>query len=147
MEVVETTVATSDSETLRVAGDSVRVLAAAASTENRYEAFEISALENSGPPPHTHAWRELYYVMSGEIELSVNSTTMRLGAGSVSYIPEGAVHTHRIASPNARYVLVADPGGVAACFREIDQETHGSIDDLPKILSIAQRHGFDIKLG
>ena len=146
MSAIEKTIARTDSESFQVAGDTIRLLAGAESTGLHYEAFEVCARENNGPPPHTHSWREFYYMIDGEIDLTIDGTTMRLGPGSCAHVREGALHTHRIASASARFVLIADPAGVAAFFREIDRETQGSSEDIPKILSIAQRHGFTISV-
>lgn len=143
MTAAEKTVASLDSEGYRVAGDLIRPVTMADST-NAYEAFVVTAVENNGPPPHSHDWRELYYMIDGEIDLIVDGVTTRLKPGEFARVPAGAVHLHRVVSANARFMFIVDPSGAVAFFEEIDRETQGSCEDVAKIVSIAQRHGFRI---
>lgn len=139
MSAVQQTMTASEIPTFHVAGDTIRLMAG--SSTSRFELFEIAAAENSGPPAHNHDWEEFYYVAEGELDLTVNGLTTRLTAGAFASVTRGSVHTHRVASSSARFVLMASPGGVSRFFHEIDRETQGSVDDIGKILEIAQKHG------
>ncbi len=53
---------------------------------------------------HYHAGHELVYVLEGSAILEVEGKApVRLGPGSVAYMPPGQVHAGRNASPSARF--------------------------------------------
>jgi len=129
---------------LRVAGDVVRVLASAAQTGGGYEIFELEGPEGSGPPLHAHPWTEAYVVIDGEAEVFVGGATLPATPGSFFQIPAGAMHSYRIKSPTAKFVVITSPGGASGFFHDIDAETAGSCDDMGKVLAVAMRHGFAV---
>ena len=51
------------------------------------EIFDTRGPANAGPPPHTHAWEEIYVVLSGELEVIVDGKTSRLMPGGFAHIP------------------------------------------------------------
>ena len=129
---------------LRVVGDTIRVLAGAPDTGGAYEIFELRGPRDSGPPPHAHPWNEAYVVLEGEAEVLVDGSTRNVTAGCFVNIPAGAVHSYRVLSEGARFIIVTSPAGAAEFFAELDRETEGSKDDLAKIVAVATRHGFTV---
>jgi hypothetical protein len=51
-------------------GDLVTYKARSAETGGAYFCFEVSTTPGFGPPLHTHAYRELFYVLEGEYEFT-----------------------------------------------------------------------------
>jgi len=43
--------------------------------------FDTSGPAAAGPPPHVHPWEEVYVVLSGELEVTVEGETRTLSAG------------------------------------------------------------------
>jgi mannose-6-phosphate isomerase-like protein (cupin superfamily) len=46
-------------------------------------------------PPHRHVHEELLFVREGEMEVTVNGRTSRLGAGSCAYMASSDLHGYR----------------------------------------------------
>jgi quercetin dioxygenase-like cupin family protein len=134
----------SDGPTYRVVGDTIRVLAGSQDTGGVYEVFEMRGPRESGPPPHSHPWSEAYFVVEGEVEVTVGAGSMVAAAGCFVNVPPGTLHTYRILSDGARFVIVTSPAGAADFFRDLDRETGGSCEDLPAIMRVALRHGFTV---
>ncbi len=57
---------------LKMVGEEVIVLASGAQTGS-YEIFRQAGPEGSGPPPHSHAWDEAFYVIDGEVMFGVDA--------------------------------------------------------------------------
>ncbi|HEV3468564.1 MAG TPA: cupin domain-containing protein [Pyrinomonadaceae bacterium] len=129
---------------LRIVGDTVRVLAAGPDTGGAYEIFELSGPRGSGPPPHAHPWNEAYVMLEGEAEILLDGGTRKATAGCFVNIPAGALHSYRVLSEAARFIVVTSPSGAAEFFAELDRETGGSTEDLAKIVQVATRHGFTV---
>ncbi len=65
-------------------------------TGRAYALFEVTTQPNGGPPPHVqHREDESFYVMEGEYEFLIGGQTLRVGAGSLIYVPKGTLHSHR----------------------------------------------------
>ena len=127
----------SDGARLRVAGDTVRVLASSAHTGGAYEIFELEGPAGSGPPPHAHPWAEAYVVTEGDVEVWMEGVKVEGTRGSFFHIPAGITHTYRITSAMAKFVVITSPGGASECFTELDAQT-----DMGKIVEVAMKHGF-----
>lgn len=132
-------ISSADGTRLRVIGDAVRILAAAADTGGAFEVFEMNCPRDSGPPPHAHPWSESYSVIEGSVDVTIGEKTIHATAGCFFHIPAGAIHSHRITSEEAKFVIVTSPGGAADFFRDVDSET-----DMQKIVGTALRHGFTL---
>jgi quercetin dioxygenase-like cupin family protein len=129
---------------LRVVGDTIRVLATAADTGGRFEAFEATGPRDSGPTPHAHPWSESYFIAEGEVDVIVGEERMRATPGSFINIPAGTFHGYRIASLFARFTVITTSEGASAFFHDLDAETEGSVADMEKILEVATRHGVTV---
>ena len=66
----------------------------------------------AGPPPHVHeAMDHLFYVLEGELTISVDGVTHVAGAGAVAFLPRGLVHGFGNLTPNpARLLEINLPG-------------------------------------
>lgn len=128
-----------DGMRLLVTGDSMRFLATAAQTGNRYEMFLMEAVEGSGPPPHAHPWSEAYFVLEGETEIFLDGQHHIAVPGCFLQIPAGTFHTHRVKSKTARFVVVTSPEGASEFMKEVDAETN-----YDKIVASALKHGFTV---
>jgi len=133
-----------DGARLRVAGDVVRVLAAASQTNGSYEIFELEGPEGSGPPPHAHPWAESYLVLDGEADVFIEGQRLDAVPGCFIQIPAGTTHGYRIRSKSAKFVVITSPSGASGFFTEIDAETGGSYEDMGKVVAVAIKHGFTV---
>jgi quercetin dioxygenase-like cupin family protein len=75
-----------------------------AETGGQYWALEGMADAHMAVPLHAHTQEdEVWYVVEGEIEFTVNGETRRGGPGTFAYIPRGVAHTFRVVSGQARW--------------------------------------------
>lgn len=75
-------------------------------------------------PPHCHGREdEVFYVVDGEIELSVGPERVRLRAGELAFAPRGVPHQlhHRGEGP-ARLIVLLTPGTLEGAFVEASRD-------------------------
>jgi quercetin dioxygenase-like cupin family protein len=72
----------SDGRTLQVLADRVRVLVTGEQTANRYELFDLTGPQGSGPPPPSHRWDEAYFILEGEVDVRVGDEGTHATPGS-----------------------------------------------------------------
>jgi quercetin dioxygenase-like cupin family protein len=63
------------------------------------------------PPLHIHHDEdEIFHVVEGDLTLLVGGETLRLGPGQTALAPQGVAHTYRVASEQARWLVVTANG-------------------------------------
>jgi quercetin dioxygenase-like cupin family protein len=89
-------------------------------TEGRYTAYELRVPRGFGPPQHTHADEdEFFIVLEGRVRLQHGQEVVEGTAGSFAYTPRGVSHAFMIDSAEARLLLFFGPAGVERFFREV----------------------------
>jgi quercetin dioxygenase-like cupin family protein len=104
-------------------GDRVTYKVRSAETGGAYFCFEVSTTPGFGPPLHTHEYRELFYVLEGEYEFTVEQdgelTVVTGTAGTTIAIPPNVPHTFKNASNGpARLFFVHQPAALEEFFEE-----------------------------
>jgi len=91
------------------------VLASADETRGELTLLEQVIPAGAGPPAHVHERQaEGFYVLSGELELTVGADDLvvRAGAGSAVWVPKSTRHAFRVTSDeDARLLNFYAPGG------------------------------------
>ncbi len=88
------------------------VLAEGRTTDGSYVLFEELCPRGSGAPPHVHIYTdEVFYVLEGEAEFLIGGEREVVGAGSLVFIPKGAVHAFRVRSETARLLNLYSQAG------------------------------------
>ena len=135
-------------QTLNVLGDEVTLLATGAQTGGTMTAVKVLARPGSGPPPHTHVYAELFYVVEGELEIELEGTNHIVNAGELAAVPGGAVHTYR--NPTAEpvsFLAVLHPAGHERFFADVgvplDVPAPDGPPDVERVMRIARRHGIE----
>lgn len=123
---------------VNVVGEKITVLAGGDLTKP----FELHIQEGvlgGGPPPHFHPWDEAFYVVEGQVEVTVEGKSTTVPAGGYVHIPAGTIHAYKNISSTAKMIgVVSDPRG-GQFFTAMDQfKVPG---DLPRILEVAERFG------
>jgi len=125
---------------LNVVGEQITVLASKAAT-NGYEIFLQDGPEGSGPPPHSHAWDESFYVIRGEIEFGMDEKSMVAGPGTLVHLPAGTVHWFRFGKGGGQMISLAGEGSEASSlFTDIDAEIPAGPPDMDKLHKVAGRN-------
>ena len=104
-------------------GDYVTYKASSAETDGAYFCFEVSTTPGFGPPLHTHEYRELFYVLEGSYEFTLQrggqTETVVGTAGTSIAIPPNVPHTFKNAGEvPARLLFVHQPAALESFFEE-----------------------------
>ena len=88
------------------------IKSSAETTDGRVAVIEHLAPEGAGSPLHVHRNEdEWFYVIDGTLTFWVGGELIVAPAGSFVYGPRGVPHTFTVTSPEARFLLVAEPAG------------------------------------
>lgn len=104
------------------------------------EIFDTKGPANAGPPPHTHAWEEIYVVLSGELDVSVAGKTTRLGPGGFAHVPADTPHGYRNVTA-AHFLTIVTKGNAARFFKQVADEVEMSPPDIAGVLRVGAEHG------
>jgi len=91
-----------EGRTIAVVGDVYRFLATGEDTNEKYAQWEAIVPPGGGPPPHVHSREEEgFYVIDGEITLTISDKRLVASAGMFANMPAGRpIHSRmRAASP------------------------------------------------
>jgi mannose-6-phosphate isomerase-like protein (cupin superfamily) len=142
--------------TVAVVGDVYRFLATGEETNGKYALWEAIVPPGGGPPPHVHSREEEgFYVLDGEITLTIGDKRLVAGAGMFVNMPVGTPHSFKNESGNtARMLISVAPAGLEKMFFEVGVSlSEGSTTALPptraeieKLLAVASRYGIQIML-
>ncbi len=143
------------SKSLWVMGELVTYKVASRQTGGAYSLFELMSWPGGGPPPHVqHREDESFYVLEGEYEFLVEGRTIRVGAGSLIYVPKGNLHAHKnVGTKPGRMLVSQTPGGLhERYFEELGEPAIDKFrppvpevpSDIEKIVAIATEYGIEI---
>jgi quercetin dioxygenase-like cupin family protein len=130
-------------------GDYVTYKVRSAETGGAYFCFEVSTVPGFGPPLHRHAYRELFYVLEGEYELTIESDgqleTITGGAGTAIGVPPNTPHTFKNGSgAPARLLFVHQPAALDEFFEQFGVPVEQNADELdppaPDAMVAALKH-------
>ena len=125
-------------------------------TGGAYALFEATTRPGAGPPPHAHHREdESFYVLEGEYEFLIGRETLRVGAGSLVYVPKGTLHAHRgVGEDVGRMLVTQTPGGLyERFFEEVGKPVDGdreppAFEDRPaaerRIVEVAATYGIEV---
>ena len=125
-------------------------------TGGAYALFEVTTQSGAGPPPHVqHREDESFYVLEGDYQFLNGEETLRVGAGSLLYVPKGTLHAHKnVGKGVGRMLVTQTPGGLYEhFFEEVSKAVDGTdsgplvFEDQPhvgRIVKVAAEHGIEI---
>jgi quercetin dioxygenase-like cupin family protein len=125
-------------ERLSVVGDDVLLRVVDAGD---VEVVEYVSSDRDGPPPHSHPWDEIEFVIEGDVEFLVGDRWSRGGPGTVQMLPRGVAHAVRIPTGTARILMITLGPPYAGFAREVAALGVTGYPDPATLLEIAGRHG------
>lgn len=140
------------SDKFAVAGDVYAILATGKETGAAYALIEARVPVGGGPPPHTQADVEVFYVLAGEIVFTVEGEERVAGPGVYVRVEPGVVHGFKNKSQaDARMLIQTLPAGMEDYFREVGTEVQSMSDDIPvtaehiaRLKATAPKYGINI---
>lgn len=147
-DVKTTTERAAAGEILDVFGPRIQFLTALSNNEGDYCLIRGVVPAGVVVPVHSHAERETFYVLEGEMQGLWKDEWVALGVGDVFDAPGGIKHAWRNASGATASVLVTTPMRLGRFFREIGRPIT-TVEpgppkraDLQRFVEIAQAYGY-----
>ena len=104
------------------------------------EIFDTKGMPGGGPPPHTHAWEEIYVVLSGEMDVCVDGKTARLRAGDFAHVPANTPHGYTTID-DTHFLTIVSKGNASRFFKQVSTEIEMSPPDIAGVLRVGAAHG------
>jgi len=96
--------------------------AVGADTGGVYELVEQLGPGGYAAPLHTHAHEtEGFYVVEGELTMTIGDLTFRAAAGAFGYVPATVPHSFRVESPTAKFLTFITPPGLEGYFEDLGE--------------------------
>lgn len=134
------------SDELFVLGETLRPLLTNA-MGSAIEIFDTTGPANSGPPTHFHPWEEVYVVLEGELEVTVDGGDPQvLSAGGVAHVAANTKHGYRNVTDDVHFLTIVTRGNAATFFEEVSSEIEMNPPDVPGIVRVGASHGIEFVL-
>ena len=137
-------------------GALVTFLATGEDTHGRFALIEVVGRRANVPPPHIHHREdETFYVLEGEIVVSVGDRTIKGTPGTMIFFPRDVRHSFTIESEHYRILILVTPAGFEAWFREfsvpapamtLPPANEPAYGEVQRMLEAAPRYGLEFVL-
>lgn len=131
-------------------------LATAEDTQGKFALIEAAGRKGNVPPPHIHhREEETFYVLEGEMTVSVGDRTIKATPGTLVTVPRDTVHSFVVESEELRALILLTPAGMEGWFKEfsvpapaltLPPQTETSYSEIQKMLAAAPRFGIEFVL-
>jgi quercetin dioxygenase-like cupin family protein len=132
------------SRPLFVLGETIRPLMTTAMGSS-IEICDMRGPAEAGPPPHRHPWEEIYVVIEGELEITVDGVSKVVQAGGVAHVSADTVHSLRNVT-EAHFLTVTTKGRATRFFTRVFDEVEMSPPDLAGIVRVAAENDIQFEL-
>jgi quercetin dioxygenase-like cupin family protein len=146
----------SDGRTIAIVGDVYRFLATGEDTNGKYTTWEAIVTPGGGPPPHIHSREEeSFYILEGEVTLTVGNERTVATAGMFANLPVGSLHSFKNETDRpARMLISVAPAGLEQMFFEAGVPVaQGATtaapptkEEIERLLAIASKYGIEFRL-
>ncbi|KJD35780.1 cupin [Tamlana sedimentorum] len=95
-----------------------------------------------GIPPHIHTKEdEIFRVIKGQVEITIDGETTLLNAGDIAFAPKEIPHAWKVVgTETAKMITSAFPAGIENLFQELAKLPAGP-PDFEKVTKICSRYG------
>lgn len=133
-------------EALDVLGTRITILASKESMDSGEVTLQ-SGTEGSGPPPHSHAWDESFYVLEGAVSFTCDGTTQLCRKGTLVHVPAGTVHSFQYASGGGEMLEFTGRGSNAVeMFSNVAAEVPPGPPDLEHVEKVLNENGVTVHI-
>ena len=104
-------------------GLDLTVLLTTEATDGAISVLIANHKPGEGPPDHVHfSQEEIFFILEGNYELTVDGETSTIGAGTIVFIPRNVVHRFKnVGETTARMLDWSLPGGQDHYFKAISE--------------------------
>jgi len=137
-------------------GSLMTFLATGEDTLGQFALIEAVSRRGNVPPPHIHHREdETFYVLEGEVVVSVGGRTIRGTAGTMFFLPRDVAHSFTIESEQSRMLIMLTPAGLEGWFKEfsvpapamtLPPAEEPAYEEIQKMLAAAPRYGIEFVL-
>ena len=107
------------------------------------EIFDTRGPAGGGPPSHRHPWEEVYLVMSGELEVTVDGGAPHiLKTGGIMHVPANTVHSYRNVT-EAHFLTIVTTGKAAKFFADVSTNVEMNPPDIAGVLRVGATHDIE----
>lgn len=126
---------------LNVLGIKVTLLATRLATGD-YEITLQQGEAGVGPPPHSHAWDESFFVLRGRVDFDCAGRSTQAVAGTLVHVPAGTVHAFTFGPDGGAMIEFTGSGTTATrMFASVEREIPPEIPDMSKLLDVLAQNG------
>jgi len=134
---------TQDTEDFFVLGETLKPLLTNA-MGSAIEMFDTRGPADSGPPAHTHPWEEVYFVLAGELEVTVgDNKPQTLSVGGFAHVRAGTPHGYRNVTDDCHFLTIVTRGSAARFFEKVSSEVEMNPPDIAGITRVGLEHGIE----
>lgn len=132
----------SEGNILNVIGDIQTHKLNGSDTDNQVVEWISNVEPGVGIPPHVHTKEdEIFRVIKGQIEITVDGKTTILNEGDIAFAPKNIPHAWRVVgTEKAKMITSAFPAGIEYMFEKLAELPAGP-PDLAKVAEICSKHG------
>ncbi len=135
-----------DTPELSVIGVTITVLSTS-ETANGQEITHQRGDKGMGPPPHSHAWDETFYVIRGGVEFTCQGRSTICREGTLVHIPAGTIHAFSIMEGGAEMLEITHRGQAVQAFTAIDEQLPKGPPDFGQAVRVFGENGVVIETG
>jgi quercetin dioxygenase-like cupin family protein len=132
------------SEQLSVLGETLRPLLTNA-MGSTIEIFDTSGPSDSGPPPHVHPWEEIYVVLDGELEVTIEGDSEVLRKGATAHVPSNTLHSYRNVT-DCYFLTITSSGNATEFFTEVASDIEMDPPDIAGVIRVGKSHDIEFLL-
>src|SRR5215469_7402487 len=128
-------------------------LATAEETRGQFALIQATARKGNVPPRHIHSREEeTFYVLEGEMTVSVGERTFKATPGTLVCLPRNVAHSFAIESEQLRTLILLTPAGLEGFFKEfsvpapaltLPPADEPAYSEVQRMLEAAPRYGLE----
>lgn len=137
-------------------GSLLTFLATGEETQGQFALIEAVSRKGNAPPRHIHHREdETFYVLEGEIAVSVGDRTIKATPGTMVFLPRDIAHSFVIESEHLRMLILVAPAGLENWFKEfsvpapamtLPPTAEVPYSETQRMLAAARRYGIEFGL-